>query len=138
MSPADRVRTPLAPAQLAEFRRALKRRFADLWQDVQRELARFDPDLYQTAAGEVHDLQDQATADLLVDVNLADVHRDIGEMRDIDAALMRIAERRYGICTDCRGEIGLERLRAYPTAKRCHACQRVHEATHLRKTGGTL
>lgn len=130
--------TPLSSDQLAEFRTTLKQRFHFLWQDVQRELGRFDYDLYQTVAGEAPDLGDQATADVIVDLSFADVHRDIGEMRDIDLALARIADRRYGVCSDCGGEIGLERLRANPTAQRCQRCQTTYERTHRRMTGPTL
>lgn len=116
---------PLSQEQSTEFSRILKSRYRELWGDVQRELANAQP--YSDIAGETHDLEDQATADVLVDINLADIHRDIGEMRDIESALERIIERSYGTCSDCGGDIGLDRLRAWPTAKRCQPCQGLHE-----------
>ncbi len=44
------------------------------------------------------------------------------ELEDIDAALRRIAEGRYGTCQACGGPMGLQRLRALPEARYCIAC----------------
>ena len=54
-------------------------------------------------------------------------NQDIRDVRDIKAARDRLAAGTYGICTDCGEAITYERLLAYPTAKRCIHCQRVHE-----------
>ena len=44
------------------------------------------------------------------------------ELADIDAALARIQEGRYGTCQNCGGPMGLQRLRAIPEARYCLAC----------------
>lgn len=44
------------------------------------------------------------------------------EMAEIDAALARIAEGRYGVCLACGGPMGLQRLRAIPEARYCVSC----------------
>jgi DnaK suppressor protein len=44
------------------------------------------------------------------------------ELEDIDAALQRIRDGRYGLCLACGGPIGLQRLRAIPEARYCLAC----------------
>ncbi len=44
------------------------------------------------------------------------------ELEDIDAALARIRDGRYGRCLSCGGPMGLQRLRAIPEAKYCVAC----------------
>jgi len=44
------------------------------------------------------------------------------ELADIDAALARITEGRYGTCQSCGGPMGLQRLRAIPEARYCVAC----------------
>jgi DnaK suppressor protein len=44
------------------------------------------------------------------------------ELADIDAALARIQEGRYGTCVHCGGPMGLQRLRAIPEARYCLAC----------------
>lgn len=53
----------------------------------------------------------------------------VGEVRDIVAAEERVAAGRYGICIDCGDDIGYERLKAYPSAKRCLSCQQHREKT---------
>ncbi|HET9071679.1 MAG TPA: TraR/DksA C4-type zinc finger protein [Acidimicrobiales bacterium] len=40
----------------------------------------------------------------------------------IDAAEARLAGGGYGVCADCGGPIGAERLEALPTTTRCVAC----------------
>jgi DnaK suppressor protein len=44
------------------------------------------------------------------------------ELAEIDAALTRIQDGRYGTCIACGGPIGLQRLRAIPEARFCMAC----------------
>jgi RNA polymerase-binding transcription factor len=44
------------------------------------------------------------------------------ELAEIDAALVRIQDGRYGRCIACGGPIGLQRLRAIPEARYCMAC----------------
>jgi RNA polymerase-binding protein DksA len=45
-------------------------------------------------------------------------------LADIDAALQRIEEGAYGICTNCRKPIAVERLEALPWATLCIDCKR--------------
>ncbi len=44
------------------------------------------------------------------------------ELAEIDAALERIEEGRYGTCQACGGPVGLQRLRAVPEARFCLGC----------------
>ena len=46
---------------------------------------------------------------------------------DIDAALTRIEDGTYGVCTDCGKQIPEERLEARPWATLCIDCQRKRE-----------
>jgi RNA polymerase-binding transcription factor DksA len=86
----------------------------------------------------VRDLEDESFADLMVDVNLAEIDRDLEELRAIDAAMLRIADGSYGRCEHCDTKIEIERLRATPFANRCFNCQTLHERTHYQKQGHTL
>ncbi|WP_336026769.1 TraR/DksA family transcriptional regulator [Geodermatophilus sp. FMUSA9-8] len=43
-------------------------------------------------------------------------------VEEIDAALQRIADGSYGVCTDCHGDISSERLEFRPHAATCVAC----------------
>jgi hypothetical protein len=49
------------------------------------------------------------------------------ELSEIDAALLRIEEGRYGICLGCGGALGLQRLRAIPEARLCVSCAARHQ-----------
>lgn len=119
--------TPLNSQQLHTLRGALDTRMKELRTEILEELARSDSERYSTLAEQTHDLEDQSLADLLVDINLADLDRHINETRDIEAALIRLADGTYGRCTDCGEPIGFERLQVYPTAKRCIGCQTDYE-----------
>lgn len=44
------------------------------------------------------------------------------QLKEITEALERIDNGSYGICENCAKEISIERLRAYPAAKRCLDC----------------
>src|SRR5512145_1056288 len=44
------------------------------------------------------------------------------ELAEIDAALLRIEQGRFGTCQSCGGPMGLQRLRALPEARYCLAC----------------
>lgn len=44
------------------------------------------------------------------------------KLRDVNRALEKIAEGKYGICEKCGKEIGGERLKACPEARTCLRC----------------
>jgi len=45
-------------------------------------------------------------------------------LKDINLALEKIKEGRYGICEKCRKEIPQERLQVYPEARFCLKCKK--------------
>lgn len=47
--------------------------------------------------------------------------------RQLERALERLHEGRYGVCEDCGARIPAQRLRLAPEATRCVICQRVAE-----------
>ena len=52
-----------------------------------------------------------------------DLERGSKMLRDVHAALQRIAEGTYGICAECEEEISQKRLLAVPWATHCIGCQ---------------
>jgi RNA polymerase-binding transcription factor len=116
--------------EYSRFEHKLRDRWCELRDETREALARADNEGYADIAGRVGDLEDQSLADLLVDVNLAEVTRDVQEIRAIERALKRIALGTYGTCVSCGQPIERERLEAYPTANRCAACQRAYEHDH--------
>jgi RNA polymerase-binding protein DksA len=124
--------------QINAFRETLELRFRELREEIRQALLQSDEQSYIELAGRVHDMEEASVADLLVDVSLADIDRHVGEIRDIDAALGRIATGTYGVCSDCGEGIEVARLEAHPTAKRCRPCQVIQENRQTAPRGGSL
>lgn len=121
----------LTQAQLDSLEGLLDRRYDALLEEVRNALERSENQQYVELLGRSPgDLGDQSVADALADLNVAVIDRHVRELRDIEAARVRLREGRFGICVDCADEIAFERLQAYPTAKRCLRCQGQHERTH--------
>ncbi|HSN70802.1 MAG TPA: TraR/DksA family transcriptional regulator [Steroidobacteraceae bacterium] len=119
--------THLDSATLEAQKHRLRERAAHLRDEIVDTLERSDDESYAQIAGQVRDREDASFADLVVDVNLSEVDRDVGELRAIDEALLRIKDGRYGVCDECGGEIRQARLEAEPTAIRCIRCQELWE-----------
>ncbi len=117
----------LTDKQISEFRQQLKDRYYALREEVRQELLKSDNEQYIDLATRVHDIAEESVADFLVDLNLANIDRHINEIREIDAALLRIARGNYGICVDCGEAIAEQRLNVNPTSCRCRNCQETHE-----------
>jgi len=109
------------------FRDKLRARLGALRAEIHEALLRSDMETYGALAGQVHDTEEESVADLLADVSLAEIAREVQEVRDIDAAMRRIADHTYGSCIDCSDPIDSARLDVYPTAERCFSCQRAYE-----------
>ncbi|HHM04213.1 MAG TPA: TraR/DksA family transcriptional regulator [Gammaproteobacteria bacterium] len=124
----------LSDAQLNTLRNSLKQRYAKLRKDIAEELARSEQEHYADLAGRVHDIGEESVADLLSDLNIAELDREINEVRDVEAALQRINMGSYGLCEMCGEPIGFERLQSQPAARRCVACQKKWEHSHGQTT----
>lgn len=68
-------------------------------------------------------VDDRASASMLNDEEISELALDLRELRAVESALERIAQGSYGICANCSGVIGAERMRAQPTAALCIGCQ---------------
>jgi DnaK suppressor protein len=69
------------------------------------------------------DFVDQASDDNEVHVNLRLLQIDAKLLRAIEAAIERIDNGTYGICTVCEQEISVARLKAVPWTSVCIACK---------------
>jgi DnaK suppressor protein len=116
--------------QATTLKATLRTRLAALRELLGEHLRKSDDDRTRLLADRVRDAEDESVADLIVDLDLADIDRDLGELRDVEAALERARGDAYGVCASCQGAIPYQRLAAYPTAKRCLRCQAVHEKTY--------
>ena len=100
----------MKPWQKDQLHRALEQRREALLGEIERDAKRLREE--QVATEE------------------ADLTRDVGELRDVEAARRRLDDGSYGICSSCGQDIGFERLRANPGAERCIRCQTQFEKTH--------
>ena len=119
----------LSEKQMASLKEAMAKRKSRLLDEIREVLARSGNTHHAELVGGVGDMGDEAAASLLRDISEAEVLRDIGDVRDIAAAEQRIADGRYGQCIDCGEAVAYERLKAYPSAKRCMPCQQHREKT---------
>ena len=116
--------------QRRQLERKLRAQQSALLIAAHAELRRGEEQPFASIAGEVPDIGDQATATALTDFDNEIARRHDETIRDIDATLLRLASPDFGSCLECGGEIGFQRLMAFPTATRCIACQSQHERTY--------
>lgn len=119
-----------APESELEFASLLDRRRRELVEEIAIRLAeakaeRVAPDTTSSIDG-----GDRAFLDVASEIDLTMAGREAEELREIDAALKRLQEGTFGICANCGAEILLARLRAWPGASRCMACQEELESAH--------
>lgn len=121
---------PLTRREIIELSTAIRERRRALLDEIARGVARARADTREAVAGATTDSGDEAVADLIADLDLAEVTRDLGELQELEGARTRFSDGSYGICVDCGTDIPVERLRARPGAARCMDCQRQHEKTY--------
>ncbi len=119
----------LTDEQLQGLQQKLTAERSRLRAEIRDELLRSDQEQYGELAGQVHDSGDESVADLLADINISIVGRLIQELRDVEAALERIREAAYGVCSVCGDDIPFERLEVAPAASRCLTHQEEYERT---------
>ena len=119
----------LTEKQIQELQGAIEQRRTSLVAELRDDVERVRRDRFEDLAGAAPDPGDESVATLIADLGHADMERDLSELRALEAARARLAHGSYGVCAECGGDIGVERLRANPAAVRCVHCQRVHEKT---------
>lgn len=126
----------LTEAQLSELQESLRQRLTELRGLIREALLSYENQQYIDLAGRVHDPEEESLADLLVDLQLADIDRHVSEVRAIEAALQRMAQGSYGICVDTGEPIAFARLQVQPTALRSIQAQEAYERSHYNGPGG--
>ena len=115
---------PLDQSQISILEKELDRQYVALLEEVREELAQSEDRQYIELIGRTPaDSGEASMGDVLADLNAILFDRHINQIRDIEAATTRLRENVYGICGECAEDIPFERLKVYPTAKRCVPCQ---------------
>ncbi|MGR8932187.1 MAG: TraR/DksA family transcriptional regulator [Gammaproteobacteria bacterium] len=125
----DVMTTHLSSHQLDLIKAKLNDRLVALRKEIASVMKSLDHEQYSEAGDLESDSADEVLPELLLDIELIYVEHHIQEIREIDAALWRIAEGCYGVCADCKIAIVAESLVANPTALRCADCQEVYDRT---------
>jgi RNA polymerase-binding protein DksA len=124
----------LNPSQIAQLAKKLNAQYQTLLEEVREELENSgDQHRIDLLNSEPGDIGDESLATALADFNTELMNRHIQEMQDIEAALQRIKSGEYGVCIECGDDVGLTRLQAYPTAKRCIVCQEKREREYAQQ-----
>jgi DnaK suppressor protein len=73
------------------------------------------------------DIADKATSSYAKEFlfSLSNSERDMLQL--VDEALVRIGDRRFGVCVVCEDEMDKKRLEAVPWARHCISCQEKQE-----------
>ena len=128
----------LTQDQNAQVAKLLRERERVLRTEIREGLLRSGEEAHKELAGLVHDSGDESVANLLADLEIAAIDRDVNELREIEAALARLSRDDFGVCADCGEPIGFSRLKASPGAVRCHVCQSRRERGYARPEPHTL
>ena len=120
---------PLSQSQTEELKSLIDQRRGALLAELREDAERVREQPYAEHAGSAPDHGDESVATLIADLEQADITRDLGEFRAMEAARERIAQGGYGECVDCGNDVAFERLKAFPAALRCLQCQTRHEKT---------
>jgi len=128
----------LTQQQTQKLHTTIEQRHQALLSELREDVERVRRDRHEELAGTATDAGDESVATLIADLDHAEIGRDLSELRELEAARTRLADGRYGVCDDCGGDIGYERLKANPAAVRCIACQTRHEKTYGTTNGSSL
>lgn len=119
----------LSKQQLDGLERTMRSRCVTLAEEIRVHARNRAEPLAPTESGGM-DRGDVALADQIADLGDAESARDLGELRELEAALSRMATGAFGHCVDCHEAIDEQRLYAQPAALRCLACQNRYDGTH--------
>ena len=122
-------------AQIEKLLRELERR---LRAEIREGLLRSDEEHHKDLAGMVADIGDESMANMLADVDIAAIDRDVKELREVEGALARLRGGEFGACAECGQPIGFPRLQANPAAARCIVCQGRRERGYAHEGTPTL
>lgn len=119
---------PASLLDIAYFQNLLlERRRASLMRIDDRALAERDSTAASEGLRETQDPGDNSVREVAQDARLSDAQRATAEVYLLDAALARIADGSYGLCSDCDKPIAERRLLSIPYAERCADCQQLQD-----------
>lgn len=118
---------PLTDAERREMHASLVARQRHLRSEIKAHLKGTGDEGVVGLSSVPAETDDWGVGDEMAARDIAETHQLLSELRDVEAALARMTAGTYGECVDCGEPIAPARLRAYPAATRCIACQGARE-----------
>jgi DnaK suppressor protein len=125
------------PEKEKKQRKEFLKQASDMLEEMKRSLMR---EMQGRVKEETEGVKDEGrdTYDLASDerdreINFILNDREREKLLAIDEALQRIADKTYGICESCEGEIQLGRLKILPFTRLCVKCQEENERESKRQ-----
>lgn len=111
-----------------EFEKKMKSTLLELKESVLKNLISENAD-FKTAVEDlgVKDLADIASNDIDVRTLEAVSSQDRNRLNQVESALIRLENGKYGVCAACSKKIGRDRLEAIPYAVLCIDCKSASE-----------
>ncbi len=122
----------ITAAERTTLRKQLEERRKMLRAELTAKLNEQDNPALLGLRNRMEETDDWAVADLETALDVAEVSRDAGELREVEGALARMQDGTYGECVECGQPIPYGRLAAQPSAPRCIACQERLESSQRR------
>ena len=116
-----------------ELKAMLETRRGELVREVQVKIR--DARTGGTIERDVLDQEESSEVDIQDAIGFALIQMKAETLDQIDAALQRLGEGKYGDCVECGAEIAGPRLRALPFAVRCRNCEEARENIERRERG---
>ena len=118
------------PSELKEFQELLGLRRKELLAEAERTVGGMT-----TNKESFPDPTDRASLEANRNAMLRIRDRELKLLTQIDEALERIEDGSYGLCGECGGPIGVDRLKARPVTTLCIECKSEQEDKEQRRRG---
>ena len=99
-------------------------------EQIEENLSSVNTELNELSGMDVKDEGDQASVNNNSMIEGAIYEQQMQELKEIDKALLKIANGGYGICEMCEDEIGFQRLKVKPHAIYCIDCREIVEKSN--------
>lgn len=106
---------------------SIKQELLRLRQDILENARKSHAESLSLGRDGVADIGDMSATSYSQDVLMSVSQAQLGRIRDIDAALERIAQGAYGVCVACEEEIAPRRLEVRPFSRYCVDCKEEYE-----------
>ena len=121
----------LTKRELRFFKELILKKKDEIWEEIERisedALKRSQREASGDISGYTLHMADLATDTYDREFSLGLISNEHKILYEIDDALKRIEEGRYGVCEECSKPISKSRLRAIPYTRLCLKCQKEKE-----------